>query len=160
MFRTIQAVFVIPVLLAAVKAQYDGSRFLWYQSAGTDFNSALPIGNGRLGALVYGSATEKVTLNENSIWSGPFQNRANGNSKGALAGIRSLLQNGDITGAGKSTLSNMAGNPTSPRQYNPLADLNVDFGHASGSIKSYTRWLDTYQGNTGVNYLYDNANYR
>ncbi|KAL2066800.1 hypothetical protein VTL71DRAFT_1224 [Oculimacula yallundae] len=147
------------LLLVAVEAQYDGSRFLWYETTGTDFNSALPIGNGRLGALVYGSATEKVTLNENSIWDGGFQNRANSKSKAALAGIRKLLQDGEITQAGQSTLSNMAGTPTSPRAYNPLADLNVDFGHASGSIKSYTRWLDTYQGNTGVSYIYNNANY-
>ncbi|KAG7287202.1 hypothetical protein NEMBOFW57_006707 [Staphylotrichum longicolle] len=53
----------------------------------------------------------------------------------------------------------MAGNPTSPRAYNPLVDLGIDFGHTSG-IASYTRWLDTFQGTAGANYTYGGITYR
>ncbi|KAH6611775.1 glycoside hydrolase family 95 protein [Chaetomium sp. MPI-SDFR-AT-0129] len=146
---------------AAVEAAtaWDGSRFAWYTSdAGDDFASALPIGNGRLGAAVFGTANEKVVLNENSMWSGPWLDRANSKSKDAVPQIREMLISGDITGAGKSAMDNMAGNPTSPRAYQPLVDLGIDFGHGSG-ISSYTRWLDTYQGTVGVNYTHDGTDY-
>lgn len=44
---------------------------LWYSEAAKDFHSALPIGNGRLGGMVYGgTALEKISLNEDTLWSG------------------------------------------------------------------------------------------
>ncbi|PVH98366.1 glycoside hydrolase family 95 protein [Periconia macrospinosa] len=140
-------------------AQWDASRFAWYSSdAGNDFASAVPIGNGRLGAAIYGTGDEKITLNENSIWSGPWQDRANRNSKNALNDIRSKLVSGDITGAGQSVLQNMAGNPNSPRQYNPLGDMVIAVGHTSGR-NNYVRYLDTYQGTAFVTYNFNNVNY-
>lgn len=100
----------IAALLAWVpftQAQWDASRFAWYNSdAGNDFASAVPIGNGRLGAAIYGTGDEKISLNENSIWSGPWLDRANRNSKNALNSIRSQLTSGDITGAGQAVLQN------------------------------------------------------
>jgi len=144
-------------LAAAASAQWDPSRFLWYTSPATDFNSALPIGNGRMGGLVYSTPTENVSLNENSIWSGPFQNRLNPNAKGVVGQVRTMLEQGNITGAGQVALPNMAGNPTSPQQYNPLGSLILDFGHSSQA--SLVRWLDTYNGNTGSSYEYNGVNY-
>jgi hypothetical protein len=145
--------------IPASQAQWDASRFAWYSGdAGNDFASAIPIGNGRLGAAVYGTGDEKITLNENSIWSGPWQDRANRNSKNALGNIRSQLMNGDISGAGQTTLQNMGGNPTSPRQYNPLGDMTLNFGHGNGR-SNFFRYLDTYQGTAFVSYRYNNINY-
>lgn len=46
---------------------YDGSRHIWYDAPGTEFNEGLAIGNGRIGALVFGSASERIILNENSV---------------------------------------------------------------------------------------------
>ncbi len=157
---------LLPVLLvlgsAVVEAAtvWDGSRFAWYDSdAGTDFKSALPIGNGRLGATIFGTGVEKLVLNENSAWSGPWLDRVNPNSKNAVPAIRKMLIAGNITAAGQSAMDNMAGNPTSPRAYNPLVNMGIDFGHGSG-ISSYTRWLDTFQGTAGVNYTYGGTTYR
>ena len=145
--------------VSTVGAQWDASRFAWYSEAGANFASGLPIGNGRLGATVLGSAVEKIILNENSVWSGPLQQRTNPNAKAALAGIRQKLQAGDITGAGQSAMSNMAGNPTSPRAYHPLVNMGLDFGHGTG-ISSYNRRLDTFQGTATVSYVYGGVNYR
>src|SRR5512142_187451 len=94
------------LLSPAICATWDASRFAWYTAdAGNDFASALPIGNGRLGAAVFGTAVEKIVLNENSVWSGPWQDRANPASKNALAGIRQMLVAGNITSAGQQALS-------------------------------------------------------
>lgn len=105
---------MVPLILVLISAyipqslaQWDASRFAWYSSdAGSDFQSAVPIGNGRLGALVYGTEDEKISLNENSVWSGPWKNRANPNSLSALDDIRSKLVSGDMTAAGESVLQN------------------------------------------------------
>ncbi|KAH9905574.1 Six-hairpin glycosidase-like protein [Xylariomycetidae sp. FL2044] len=153
------AVVAILGLSSLVQAQWDASRYAWYsEDAGSDFASAVPIGNGRLGAVVYGTAVEMLGLNENSIWSGPWQDRANRNSSDALNSIRTQLVDGNITGAGQSVLANMSGNPTSPRQYNPLGNMTIDFGH-SADRSNYLRYLDTYQGTAFVTYAYNGVNY-
>lgn len=106
--RALQLAYALALAVSPLaSAQWDPSRFARYSGdAGNDFASSLPIGNGRLGAAIYGTGDEKITLNENSIWSGPWQDRANRNSKNALSGIRSQLVNGDITAAGQATLQN------------------------------------------------------
>jgi hypothetical protein len=145
-------------LPALVVARWDASRYAWYSSdAGDDYAAALPIGNGRLGATVYGTADENLALNENSIWSGPWQDRANRQSAEALDSIRNQLVAGDITSAGQNVLNSMAGDPTSPREYNPLGYMTLSFGHEE--MSDYFRYLDTYQGNAFVSYVYDGINY-
>lgn len=147
------------LLLSTTYAQLDASRYAWYTKPASDFASAAPIGNGRVGAVVYGSTSEKLTINENSVWSGPWQNRVNSNSLSALPAIRQKLQQGAITEAGQMVLQNMVGNPISPRAYNPTVDLLLDFGHNSGQVTNYRRHLDTYQGTAVVTYQFNGINY-
>lgn len=146
------------LFLPATHAAWDASRFLWYNTPAANFAGAVPIGNGRVAGVVYGTATEKITLNENSVWSGPWQDRANRNALKALPTVRTLLQNGNITGAGQTVLDSMAGNPTSPRAYHPLVDMAFDFGH-KGTLGDYTRYLDTYRGTAFVTYTVGGVNY-
>lgn len=145
------------LVLPSVNAQWDPSRYLYFNTAGNSLSSSLPLGNGRLGGAVYGSATEKITLNENSVWSGQWQDRGNPNSKNALSSIRQKLKDGDLSGAGQQVLDTMSGNPTSPKQYHPTVDMAVDFGHSN--LGSYTRVLDTLQGTGLVTYMVDGVNY-
>lgn len=151
--------YIIPFLFSpSVQAQWDASRYLYFDSAGTSLSSSLPIGNGRVAAAVYGSSVEKITLNENSVWSGQWQDRANPNSASALWSIRNKLIVGDMTSAGQQTLDAMAGDPTSPKQYQPTVDMAIDFGH-SGTLEKYTRVLDTLQGTAMVTYTLGGVNY-
>ncbi len=144
---------------STVGAQWDASRFALYTSdAGTDFASALPIGNGRIGAAVFGTAVEKIVLNDNSLWSGPWMDRANPASKDAVFSIRQMLQSGSLSAAGQSAMNNMASNPSSPRAYNPLVDMGLDFDHGT-KLSAYTRWLDTHQGTTTVTYTHSGVNF-
>ncbi|KAK1753325.1 Six-hairpin glycosidase-like protein [Echria macrotheca] len=153
------ALSLVFLAAGAVSAAWDGSRFAWYTSdSANDIHNALPIGNGRLGAVVFGGAVEKLVLNENSVWSGPWQNRVNTKSQSAVGDIWKMLVSGSITAAGQSAMSNMAANPTSPRAYNPLVNVGMDFGHGSG-MTNYTRWLDTYEGTSGVSYTYNGVTY-
>jgi hypothetical protein len=106
-----------------------------------------------------GGASELVSLNENSIWSGPWRSRANPKALGALPSIRSLLSSGNLTAAGQSVLANMASSPTSPQGYQPLGNLSLEFGHSSSGMSSYTRYQDTYEGTAFVTYNYGGVNY-
>ncbi|RAL16779.1 glycoside hydrolase family 95 protein [Aspergillus homomorphus CBS 101889] len=141
-------------------ARFDASTVAWYTSPATNFTTTLPIGNGRLGAAIWGTAIENVTLNEDSIWNGSFVNRVNPKSYGALAPVRSMLASGNITTAGEVTLEDMAGIPALPQSYSPLGALRLDFGHARSAIRNYTRSLDLRTGNAVVDYDYQGVTFR
>jgi alpha-L-fucosidase 2 len=55
----------------SASAQLKKDRMLWYQQPAKDWNEALPIGNGRLGAMIFGGAKEElIQLNEATLWTG------------------------------------------------------------------------------------------
>ncbi|KAI1858610.1 hypothetical protein JX265_010703 [Neoarthrinium moseri] len=139
--------------------KYSAARHLWYNTPGDGFSQGLALGNGRIGALVLGSATEKIILNENSVWSGLFEDRINDASLEAVPRIRDLLMNGNLTEAGQLVLANMAANPTTSRMFGVTNDLVLDFGHSDADWQNYERWLDTLDGNAGVTYDYNGVTY-
>ncbi|KAF7591353.1 hypothetical protein BBP40_001631 [Aspergillus hancockii] len=145
---------------AIAHARFDPSRFTWYKSPADEFAATLPLGNGRLGAAVWGSMVENVTLNENSIWDGQFMDRVNPDSYSSLGPVRSLLKEGNITEAGQISLANTVGSPTEPRAYHPLGALILDFGHNNSEIMNYTRSLDLRQGIAVVTYQSHGVTYR
>lgn len=150
---------ILAALALAVEGQWDASRYLYWTTAADSWSSTAPIGNGRVAASIYGGASEQLSLTENSIWSGPWSNRANSKALGALPSIRSLLSIGNLTGAGQSVLENMSGTTYSPRAFHPLGNMTLDFGHSDSSMSSYTRYLDTHQGSGFVTYNYGGINY-
>jgi alpha-L-fucosidase 2 len=107
------------------------SSKLWYrQSAGNDWNSALPIGNGKLGGMVFGRVTrERVQLNEDSLWHGGPRDRINPNALEALPEIRRLIFAGKLAQAEKLTDEALSGVPDSQQFYQPLADMLIAFEH-------------------------------
>ena len=141
-------------------ALFDPSRFTWYTTPANNFSSTLPLGNGRLGAAVWGSTVENITLNENSIWGGQFMDRANPDAYNALDPVRSMLKQGNITAAGEMTLEKMVGSPDEPRAYHPLGSLVLDFGHEGSHIENYTRSLDLLKGRAVVDYEYHGVKFR
>ncbi|KAL0937025.1 alpha-l-fucosidase [Colletotrichum truncatum] len=146
-------------VVANSNAALDGSRFLWYKTPTQEWEKgALPIGNGRLGGTVWGGANETLTINENSIWSGPIQDRTPPNALEALPIARELFLAGKITEGGQLVLREMTPAEKSERQFGYFGNLDLDFGH-SGELTDYVRWLDTRQGNTGSSYTYDGVNY-
>jgi alpha-L-fucosidase 2 len=64
---------------------------LWYKNPAKDWNEALPVGNGRIGGMVFGrTGHEIIQLNEESIWSGPYRDRNNRSCRANLPKIREL----------------------------------------------------------------------
>ena len=146
-------------LVSGTLASLDGSHFLWYDEPAPEWErGSLPIGCGRLGASVFGGGSETITITEDTIWSGPIQDRVPENGLEALPKVRELLMDGKITEAGQLTLREMSPAEESERQFSYFGNLDIDFGHPD-NLEDYVRWLDTRQGNAGVSYSIDGVNY-
>ena len=114
---------------------------LWYDKPAANWNEALPLGNGRLGAMVFGDpGKERLQLNEESLWAGcPVEAWPQDFPK-HLAEVRRLLFAGRNAEAQAYGVANMTAKPTSFRSYEPLADLWLDFGPAENAA-GYRREL-------------------
>ena len=99
-----------------------------FNSPAAEWEEALPLGNGRLGAMVFGEPDrEKIQLNEDSIWSGQFRDRNNPASREALPVIRRLLDEGSVKEAEKLCLESFSGVPPAQRVYQTAGELLIDF---------------------------------
>jgi len=132
----------------------DDSLTLWYRSPSKVWTDALAIGNGRLGAMIFGRLQhERLQLNDITVWSGgpqPEQNRQDAYK--ALPAIRQALANGDYAGATKLVDRNMTTPAPYPASYQTLGDLNFDFDLPEGAITDYSRWLDLGKAISGVEF--------
>ena len=78
----------------------DSQTTLWYRSPATDFDHALPVGNGRIGGMLFGDPEhEVIKLNEDSVWSGGRRERNNPDAYEGLLEIRKLLAEEHIQAA-------------------------------------------------------------
>jgi alpha-L-fucosidase 2 len=133
---------------------------LWYrQPAGADWNSALPIGNGRLGAMVFGGVTEeRLQLNEDTLWEGYKRDGANPASLKALPDIRRLLFEGKNEEAAALAGKTMMGIPYRIKSYQPLADLLLR-ATDDATPTNYRRELDLDTGIATVRYQVGDATF-
>ncbi|MGV9363509.1 glycosyl hydrolase family 95 catalytic domain-containing protein [Amycolatopsis sp. NPDC003731] len=133
---------------------------LWYDKpAGTEWLRALPIGNGRLGAMVFGNTdTERLQLNEDTIWAGGPHDYSNTQGAGALAQIRQLVFANQWTQAQSLIDQKMLGTPAAQQPYQPAGTLSLAL--PGGSASSYQRWLDLTTATTVVTYVVNNVRYR
>ena len=115
---------------------------LWYRQPAAVWNEALPIGNGRLGAMIFGgTANETIQLNEETLWSGGPYNPVVPGAHRALGEIQRLLFAGDIPAAHDLFGRSMMGRPYEQMKYQPLGNLRLSFpGHEKAT--DYERALD------------------
>lgn len=117
-------------------------QMLWYKKEAPDFNSAFPIGNGRIGGMVFGGAAkEKIGLNEDSIYSGGKRSRMNPRAFEGVQEIRRLLLEERIPEAEALAFQKMQGLPIDSRHYMPLGELHMEFSF-TGKAREYLRTLD------------------
>jgi alpha-L-fucosidase 2 len=114
---------------------------LWYNEPATNWNEALPIGNGRMGAMVFGGINqERLQLNENTLYSGePSQSYKKVNITGDLDHVLDLINQGKNDEADDFILKNWLGRLHA--NYQPLGDLFFDIEHL-GEVTGYRRELD------------------
>jgi alpha-L-fucosidase 2 len=129
------------VQLSGQAAKPEGRYLLWYRQPAKVWEEALPIGNGRLGAMVFGGvADERLQLNESTLWDGYPLDPNNPESLKALPEIRRLLFEGKnneaVTLAGKT----MMGRPSRIKPYQSLGEMWFDTPNLTAT--EYIRSLD------------------
>lgn len=158
----IAAVAAALVLVAAptkVQGQRANPLELWYDEPAPAWNQALPVGNGRLGAMVFGGlGQERIQLNEETLWSGgPYDPVVEGAHE-ALPQIRDYLFAGDFERAHDLFGRTMMGVPYEMMKYQPFANLWLDFpGHEVAT--EYRRELDLGDAIARVSYAVDGTTY-
>lgn len=127
------------LVLLSLSALYAEDRIWFRQPAGTWFE-ALPVGNGRLGAMVFGGVPEeRLQLNEDTIWAGKRMDRVNPEGRAAVARTRALLLEGKAKEAEEAAQGILA-KPVRMPPYQPLGDLRIAFAH-QGGVAAYAREL-------------------
>ncbi|MCJ8012091.1 glycoside hydrolase family 95 protein [Paenibacillus sp. KQZ6P-2] len=133
---------------------------LWYTAPAAAWEEALPIGNGRLGAMVYGSTgLDTIRLNEDSLWYGGPSRAANPDAGPYLEEIRTLLRDGRQAEAEHLARMALTASPKYEQPYQPLGDLMIK-PLADVPVEEYERELDLERAVVNVTYHARGVNYR
>ena len=153
--------FWVPVTLLTLFALLNGGSLraaaplvIWSPTPADDWNEALPIGNGRLGAMIFGGvASEHLQLNDNTLYSGePGDRDLPLNVARDLPQVRQWLQEGQYAEVHAYVTDHWLGRAQDC--YEPLGDLHLDFP-GTGQVSQYRRELDV--ANAVVHESYDQA---
>ncbi len=143
---------IVNMALFAQKPQYDNYNDLklWYETPAKYFEEALPLGNGKMGAMVFGGTNqEKIYLNDITLWSGiPVDPYMNKNAYQYIPEIRAAIQN-HLFPLADSLIKNIQGKFS--ESYAPLGTLLIDY--PSDSITHYYRDLNLNKATASVTYL-------
>ena len=125
---------------------------LWYARPATQWLEALPIGNGRLGAMVFGGVdTETLQLNEDSVWAGGPHDYDNPEALAALPEIRQLVFDGKFDEAQALVNAHFMGRPAGQAPYQTVGNLTLTLP-PSEAVSDYRRELDLTTAVTHVAY--------
>lgn len=150
--------FAIPQLSGQDKP--SGMK-IWFTHPATSWNEALPLGNGRLGAMIFGGIErERLELNEESVWTGQPRWDANPDALKTLPLVRKLLFEGKYREADELAQKGIMGtkpqNP--PATYQALGDLYLNFGSLHG-VSDYRRELDIENAVAKISYKANGVNF-
>jgi len=136
--------------------QQNSQRKLWYTKPAAEWVEAMPLGNGRLGAMLFGGVhTERYQLNEETLWSGAPRDWNSPMAIPALPRIRQAIAAGDYAEADKEAKA-LQGAFT--EAYQPLGDLRFHFDH-NGTPSHYYRDLDLDRATATVRYHVDDVTF-
>lgn len=153
--------FHVPGTSAAEPPSHRDAR-LWYRQPAAAWTEALPIGNGRLGAMIFGGVTqERLQLNEDTLWTGGPYDPINPQARAALPEVRRLIAAGRYAEAEALADARLIGTPRTQMAYQALGDLLLDHvGMATDTVTDYHRDLDLDAALAGVEYRLGGARYR
>ena len=146
-------------LIGAVSQQHR----LWYNQPAQTWTQALPIGNGVIGGMVFGTpAVEHIQINEETIWAGQPNNVVNPNAKKALPEVRQLIFEGKYKEAqdlANAQVMPQAAGKNMGMPFQPFGDLYIAMPrHAD--YRNYERWLDLDNAKSVVKYEVDGVQYK
>jgi alpha-L-fucosidase 2 len=154
--------FVPPCLLYAAEPKQVGptpalqNMVLWYRQPATQWLQAMPLGNGMIGAMVFGGVPqERIALNESSFWSGRPHNYDDPNAFKYFTQIRNLVFADKFQEAEKLANAHFYGIPKSQEAYQPIGDLVLSFPDTN--VTDYRRELDMETGVAKVSYRQGDA---
>lgn len=150
-------------LLSGCQSSYNtvSAMKLWYEKPATEWMETLPVGNGRLGVMVYGGVEEEIlALNESTLWSGKYnesQQRPFGRKK--LDELRQLFFEGRIGEGNHFAGEGMSGSPHTFGTHLPMGDLKIRFTYPDGEMSDYRRELNLHTAVSKVCYKIGNIAY-
>ncbi|MBN2069022.1 MAG: glycoside hydrolase family 95 protein [Opitutales bacterium] len=151
------AYFFLPCFCDAKESSLE----LWYSQPAAQWTEALPIGNGSLGAMVFGGVEEEcLQLNEDTLWGGGPYHPVNPQAKAALNTIRKLIFEGRYKEADELINTQMIANPRSQMPYQTAGNLRLKFSKADDDVSEYCRSLDLNTARASVSYVKEGVNYK
>lgn len=153
--------FALAFLSCACSSVEDNDLKLWYDEPAGQWVEALPVGNGRLGAMVFGGPErEQIQLNEETVWAGQPNTNANpAVEPGAIDDIRKLIFEGKYRAAQDMVDARIFHKTNHGMSYQTIGDLYLDFpGHAG--YADYYRDLDISDAVASVSYTVDGVKYQ
>jgi alpha-L-fucosidase 2 len=135
---------------------------LWYRQPAVKWTDALPVGNGRLGAMVFGgTAKERIQFNEDTLWTGEPHNYAHPGAYKYLGTLRQLLFEGKQKEAEDLAMKEFMSVPLRQKAYQDFGDLLLEFPDVDpASVTGYRRNLDLDTAIAGVEYQSKGVTYR
>ena len=132
---------------------------IWYHEPATQWNEALPLGNGRMGAMVFGGVDkERIQLNESTLWTGGPHDYTNPEAFHSLEKIRDLIFNEAVVEADEVS-AKLLGIPSQQQAYQPFCDLQLDFDN-SMKPADYRRALNLDDATALVTYRLGDVQFR
>ena len=157
------ALLCVSPAISDVPAEYKPNAeatVLWYKQPAKVWSDAMPLGNGRLGAMVFGDPEkERILLNEETVWTGGPYNPTNIEGAKHIQEIRDLVFKGNYAKAHWAFGRYLMGYPVEQQKYQPLGDLWLVFpGHKD--VADYRRDLDMDTAVASVRYTHDGVVFR
>jgi alpha-L-fucosidase 2 len=153
---------IILLLALSCQKEENGASKLWYRQPAGQWMQATPVGNGRIGAMIYGGTdVETLALNEITLWSGQYDGEQNPVcGKELLESIRRSFFDGNLAEGNRLAAQHLAGTPHSFGTHLPFGDLKIKFGHPPNRVENYIRELNLETSLTTVAYRIDGVNYK
>ncbi len=146
LFLSTMAWLGVQLLSCQSPQEHTKDYTLWYDKPASIWEEALPIGNGRLGAMIFGHPFQEcIQVNEESLWSGAPINSNNPKAAGNLDKIRQLILDHQYQAAKKLAAETMVGTPPCVRSYQTLGNILIDY-----SIQDTTQYSRSLNLNSGI----------
>ncbi len=143
-----------------IDKELNPSLMLWYDKPAANWTEALPVGNGRLGAMVYGAIEKEVIqFNEETLWTGQPHDYAHDSAHEVLNELRQLLWEGNQKEAHKLSNERFMSQPFGQFCYQPFGNVLLDFPNHK-NVNNYKRQLDLENAISSVVYEIEDVKFK